>query len=121
MDQGIEAYLDIRIAHTADWALKVWSVDLPGLFREAALGMYALMDVQFGAPTQPRRLELSAHDPESLLVGFLSELLYFVEGVGFPRDFSCPGRAQPGCGLTGFSDRWADKESKGCHLSQPAR
>jgi SHS2 domain-containing protein len=88
MDQGIESLSGYReIDHTADWALKAWSMDLPGLFREAASGMYALMGVQFGESlSNPRRLELSAPDPESLLVGFLSELLYFVEeGVGFPE------------------------------------
>jgi len=87
MDQGIESVSGYReIAHTADWALKVWSPDLPGLFREAAAGMYALMGVRFGGQLpNPQSLELSAHDMESLLVAFLSELLYLVEdGVGFP-------------------------------------
>ena len=87
MDQGIESVSGYKeIAHTADWALKVWSVDLPGLFREAATGMYALMGLQFGEQLPNlHHLELTANDLESLLVEFLSELLYYVEeGVAFP-------------------------------------
>ncbi len=88
MDQGIESVSGYReIAHTADWALEVWSLDPPGLFREAASGMYALMGVRFGEPRlTPRLIKLSGNDRESLLVSFLSELLYFTEeGVGFPE------------------------------------
>ena len=76
----------LEISHTADWALKVWAPDLPGLFEQAANGMFALLQIKL----QPGGwyecpLDLSAEDPEGLLVNFLSELLYLTEqeGLGF--------------------------------------
>ena len=69
-----------EVPHTADWALRVWAEDLPSLFVEAAIGM----DVLTGRELEPeprlsRSLELEAGDEESLLVAFLSELLYLQE------------------------------------------
>jgi SHS2 domain-containing protein len=75
-----------EIAHTADWELEVWAPDLPGLFEQAARGMYSLMDVHLQpAGRQSRSLELSAANGESLLVSFLDELLYIqnADGLGF--------------------------------------
>jgi SHS2 domain-containing protein len=70
----------IEVTHTADWALRAWAADLPGLLAETARGMYSLM----GARVQPglrvrRKLTLQAEDNEGLLVAFLGELLYFIE------------------------------------------
>ena len=75
-----------EIAHTADWELEVWAPDLPGLFEQAARGMYLLMGVRLQpAGRQSRTLELSAADGESLLVSFLDELLYIqnADRLGF--------------------------------------
>ena len=67
-------------AHTADWALRVWADDLEGLFAEAARGMYALSGAnQAEGPKVKRTFEAEATDAESLLVAFLSELVYAVE------------------------------------------
>lgn len=77
-----------ELAHTADWELEVWASDLSSLFEQAARGMYALAGARLGAgPRLARSLELSAPDPETLLVSFLSELLYFSErdGLGFDQ------------------------------------
>ncbi len=69
-----------EIPHTADWAMSVWAVDLPGLFIEAARGMNALSGVQSGkGPRTRQTFTADAPDPESLLVAFLSELIYTVE------------------------------------------
>ncbi len=75
-----------EVPHTADWALHVWAPDLPGLFLEAAQGMYALAGAQprevtgtHEASGVGRRLEIQGADAESLLVAFLSELLYAQE------------------------------------------
>ncbi len=69
-----------ELPHTADWALRVWADDLPGLLAEAARGMYALANArQAEGPRVTRRLEIQAPDAESLLVDFLGELLYFAE------------------------------------------
>lgn len=69
-----------ELPHTADWAVRVWAEDLPGLFAEAARGMYALAGARPAAgPAARRTLNLSAPDAESLLVAFLSELVYAAE------------------------------------------
>jgi SHS2 domain-containing protein len=66
--------------HTADWALEVWAPDLVGLLQQAASGMYALMQARLQAePREIYRFEIAALDRETLLVTFLSELLYFTQ------------------------------------------
>ncbi len=79
-----------ELQHTADWALKVWAPDKAELFRQAALGMNVLMGLKL-ANEHARRVEisLSAEDTESLLVAFLSEILFHleIERIGF-EDFS---------------------------------
>jgi SHS2 domain-containing protein len=77
----------LELAHTADWALKVWGPDLARLLTEAARGMYALMEVEI-SQEQPvaMPLEMKADDGESLLVSFLSELLYLGEDQGLAFD-----------------------------------
>lgn len=69
-----------EIPHTADWALRVWAPDAAGLLRQAARGMYSLMGLHY----KPQKREacsftLEGMDRESLLVAFLSELLYYIE------------------------------------------
>ncbi len=66
-----------ELPHTADWSLRVWASDLPHLFVESARGMNALAGVLLeSGPRQPRRFAFSAADAESLLVAFLSEVIY---------------------------------------------
>ncbi len=75
-----------ELEHTADWELEVWAPDLVTLLEQAARGMYTLSGIRLGpGPRQPRTLAVQAHDPESLLVSFLSELLFLgeQEGLGF--------------------------------------
>lgn len=69
-----------EVEHTADWQLDVWASDLENLFEQAARGMYALAGVEISSDAQTRRqLYLERPDSESLLVAFLSELLYLGE------------------------------------------
>jgi len=69
-----------EITHTADWALRVWASDLKGLFVEAAQGMYVLLGAQTAkGPHVKRTFAAEAQDAESLLVAFLSELVYAAE------------------------------------------
>lgn len=76
-----------EIEHTADWALKVWAPDLSGLFAQAARGMYWLMETTLQPePRHERAIDLNGGDAESLLVGFLSELLYLGESHGLAFD-----------------------------------
>lgn len=79
-----------ELQHTADWALKVWAPDEAELFRQAALGMNALMGLKLAnEPARRVKISLSAEDTESLLVAFLSEILFHleIERIGF-EDFS---------------------------------
>ena len=75
-----------ELEHTADWELEVWAPDLAGLLEQSARGMNTLLGMRLAeGPRQSRALEIQAGDPESLLVDFLSELLYLgeKEGLGF--------------------------------------
>lgn len=86
-----------EIAHTADWELEVWAKDLPGLLEQAALGMLHLAGARLeDSPPQEARFSVTAPDPESLLVNFLSELLFQMEqtGMGF-SDFRIQVQTQP--------------------------
>ncbi len=70
----------MEVSHTADWAVRVWADELTGLFAEAADAMTALMGVKVGdLSPQNRILHLEAEDTESLLVAYLSELLFIME------------------------------------------
>ena len=66
-----------EIPHTADWSVRVWAPDLPALFAESARAMNALSGTVIGAGPRVQRLfECEGPDAESLLVAFLSELVY---------------------------------------------
>ena len=69
-----------ELQHTADWALHIWAADLPALLAESARGMNVLSGAQpASGPRLSRAFEAEAPDVESLLVLFLTELVYFVE------------------------------------------
>ncbi len=69
-----------EIEHTADWALQVWAPNLPELLRQAARGMYALSKTSLAAaPQLGREFEFPFNDRDSLIVDFLSELLFLGE------------------------------------------
>jgi len=69
-----------ELPHTADWCLRVWAADLSLLFAEAARGMNTISGMQTApGPVIHRTLDLSTSDAESLLVAFLSELVYAAE------------------------------------------
>jgi SHS2 domain-containing protein len=69
-----------ELPHTADWAMRVWATSLSGLFVEAARGMNALSGANPVPDTRVSRIfTAEAPDLESLLVAFLSELVWAVE------------------------------------------
>jgi SHS2 domain-containing protein len=69
-----------ELAHTADWALRVRATNLAELFAESARGMNALTGARPATGLRTHRtVTLSAPDAESLLVAFLSELVYAAE------------------------------------------
>jgi len=84
MDENI-GYREIE--HTADWELHVWAPDLASLLIAAAKGMYELSHTELASgPRQPREFELPFWDRESLMVDFLSELLFFGEDENIAFD-----------------------------------
>jgi SHS2 domain-containing protein len=69
-----------EIPHTADWAVRVWAADIPGLLAESAHAMNTLAGViTAAAPRLERIFDFEASDPEGVLVYFLSELLFLEE------------------------------------------
>jgi SHS2 domain-containing protein len=69
-----------EVSHTADWSARVWAPDLPSLFAEAARAMNSLAGaVPDNAPRLKQTFTAEAPDAESLLVAFLSELVYYAE------------------------------------------
>jgi SHS2 domain-containing protein len=69
-----------ELPHTADWSLRVWASDLESLFIEAAKGMNFLTGVELAkSPRIRRAFSASASDVETLLVKFLSELIFLAE------------------------------------------
>jgi SHS2 domain-containing protein len=69
-----------EVSHTADWSVRVWAQDLPALFAESARAMNALAGtVTSPGPRVKRTFESEDHDVESLLVAFLSELVFYQE------------------------------------------
>jgi len=69
-----------EVEHTADAALRVYGRDLGDLFVNAAYGMFSLMsDWEDIPPSTEQKISLQAIDGETLLVDWLSELLYLHE------------------------------------------
>jgi SHS2 domain-containing protein len=69
-----------ELDHTADVELQVWGPDLAAMLEQAARGMYSLAGIKLKAGTgQMHRLELPMTDRETLLVNYLSELLFLLE------------------------------------------
>ena len=69
-----------EISHTADWSARIWAEDLPSLFTEAARAMNSLSGTIVGNKSRvTRTFETEGPDVESLLVAFLSELVYYQE------------------------------------------
>lgn len=70
-----------QVDHTADLALLVRGRNLGELFVNAALGLASLLiDRSTVHRSMERRIELSAADAEELLVAWLQEILYLLEG-----------------------------------------
>jgi len=113
MKTSIAGYREIE--HTADWELEVWAPDLTRLMQQAALGMYKLMGVQVSSsPTETRALKCTAPDDESLLVSFLSELLYYcdMEEIVFQEFNFSQEDAGLSVEMTGLPLHSIDKEIK---------
>jgi SHS2 domain-containing protein len=68
------------IEHTADVGIRAYGHTLSELFGNAALGMFSLIaELSNVTPTETMTVEVEAPDRESLLVSWLTELLYYYE------------------------------------------
>jgi SHS2 domain-containing protein len=85
------------LSHTADLALEVQGASLEELFANAALGMFAQMVDLASIPRLVQQtVDVAADDHESLLVAWLSELLFLRETkceayCSFEVSFPAPG------------------------------
>ncbi|OGO35258.1 MAG: hypothetical protein A2Z03_02545 [Chloroflexi bacterium RBG_16_56_8] len=68
-----------EIPHTADWSFRAFGRDLRELFANAAFAMFALEGAVPSESEIARDVEVDGIDYESLLVNWLSELLYMQE------------------------------------------
>lgn len=72
-----------EIDHTADWAFRAYGRDLEELFENAAYALFALEDVAPGGDASvSREVKVGGIDYESVLVNWLSELLFLQETRG---------------------------------------
>jgi SHS2 domain-containing protein len=70
----------VEIDHTADWAIRVWGEDYRALFEHAAHGMVSLLgDAHPTEITFHRTIQVTSFDLESLLVDWLTEIVYILE------------------------------------------
>jgi SHS2 domain-containing protein len=79
----------VELEHTADWSLRIRAQDMEGLLRNAAEGMFQLMQLERGDNLlRESHLVVEAHDREELLVNWLEELLFAIEIRGVAFDIS---------------------------------
>ncbi len=71
-----------EIEHTADWAFRAFGATLPELFENAARALLSLEGAAEQPTTVTRDVRVEGIDYESLLVNWLSELLYLQETRG---------------------------------------
>ena|SRR5687768_18588746 len=97
-----------EISHTADWSVRVWAEDLPLLFAESARAMNALAGTVTGQGPRLKRAFISGGpDVESLLVAFLSELVYYQEQENLAFDTFD----------TRLSDKQISVDMEGAHIT----
>jgi len=76
-----------EVPHTADAAIDVFGRSLEELFINAALGMLSLLEVNSQeGDVGCEKILLAENDHESVLVAFLSEILYLVEQKRYPSN-----------------------------------
>jgi SHS2 domain-containing protein len=77
----------LEVPHTADEAIDVFGRSLSEVFTNAAIGMLSIMEINIQEKDMGcENLSLAENDHESLLVAFLSEILYIVEQKRCPSN-----------------------------------
>lgn len=76
-----------EVPHTADAAIDVFGCNLVEVFANAAIGMLSLMEIIIqDEDLGCENISLTENDHESLLVAFLSEILYIIEQKRCPSN-----------------------------------
>jgi SHS2 domain-containing protein len=88
--QGVGEASFRLIEHPADLGIEAWGPHLASAFEQAAQALISvIVDPVTVVPELTREVRVSASDQEQLLVRWLSELLYLVDGEGFvPSTFT---------------------------------
>jgi SHS2 domain-containing protein len=86
MDEYMTACEYEELAHTAEVGLRVRAATPTALFACAAQGMFALLGAHPSDHSMRRVATIDSFDAESLLVDWLSELLYLHETTGEAYD-----------------------------------
>lgn len=68
-----------EIPHTADWSFRAFGKDLRELFENAAFAIFALEGAEPGKSKIARVVNVTGIDYESMLVNWLTELLWLQE------------------------------------------
>lgn len=68
-----------EIPHTADWSFRAFGKDVRELFENAAHAIFALEGAEPGEANSARMVQVTGIDYESLLVNWLTELLWLQE------------------------------------------
>lgn len=68
-----------EIPHTADWSFRAFGKDVRELFENAAHAIFALEGAEPGEANITRTVQVTGIDYESLLVNWLTELLWLQE------------------------------------------
>ena len=77
----------VEVPHTADAAIEVYGRSLDEVFVNAANGMLLIMEINIQEEdNRCENLSLTENDHESLLVAFLSEILFIVERKRCPSN-----------------------------------
>ena len=78
LKMAVHGYAEVD--HTADIAIRVWGEDFFMLLTQASQGLYALMGIVADTGSSMAfKMSIPLGNRETILVDFLSELLYLVE------------------------------------------
>ena len=94
------------LEHPADIGFRAFGDSLPELFENSAIALVSIAsEIEDIAPREPYRLEATASDLESLLVAWLSEVLYWFDGkrIGF-RSFRVSEISSERVAAVGFGE-----------------
>ena len=76
-----------EVPHTADAAIEVFGRSLDELFATAVLGMLSIMKIiPYADGMKKESIILTENDLESLMVAFLSEILFMIEKKRYPSN-----------------------------------